>query len=393
MRLEVLVPLFLSIPMGLLFFVTLVYRHQSLAHLRKLKDVVLFFFSPSPPERMLIVQSLDGRVHVFYDDDYEEIRTEDRVLIRTKYGDQYIAKVSPSEASLVVSMFDAKAPSGYPSPFGLAWRWAVAAAILVYFVYYAFIVSLFPPINTEEVLFAGKVYRIAVQGAINPWEILVTSIAMTLALSFFIANIVRMNDNSIKYSWYHSIGINPPHEIITPVPGMSTLSLAEYLLQLGREIRIVVSKEISDLLKTMKEKIGSESLAATILAKLSMADIWRKSLADVLDEKMDLVIAGDTAARIRYGVYGIFNKRTLTIIAIVALISFGIGYLFGNAYGFSVAPAANTTTMATPMPGHYPYQTTTPHMITPTPPATTNQTTVPAANTTITPAQPPPPPG
>ncbi|MCD6300896.1 MAG: hypothetical protein J7L82_02375 [Staphylothermus sp.] len=396
MRLEILIPLFLSIPMGLMFFVLLVYKHENLAHLKGIKDVIMFFFTPSPPERMLIVQSLDGNVYVYYDDDFEEIRTEDRVLIRTKYGDQYISKISPSESSLVVSMFDAKAPSGYPSPFGLAWRWVVAAAVLVYLVYYAFIVSIIPPVHTEEITIAGKLYKIAIQGEIDPWEILVSSVAMTLALSFFIANIVRLNDNSIKYAWYHSIGINPPHEIITPIPGMSTLGLAEYLVQLGREIKINVSKEITDLLKAIKDKVGSESLAATILAKLSMADIWRKSLADVLEEKMDLVIAGDTAARIRYGIYGVFNKKTLTIMVIVALLSFTIGYFFGNAYGFSVAPATNTTTTTTPMtPGYYPryYSTTTPPTTT-SPPTMTTPSTVPTTTSpSITPAQPPPPPG
>ena len=392
MRLEIIISLFLSIPMGLLFFTILIYKSGNLAHLRRLREVIGFFFSPSPPERMLIVQSLDGKTSIFYDDEFEELRTEDRVLVKTIYGDQYITRVSPSEASLVVSMFDAKAPAGYPSPFGVAWRWVVAAAIFVYFIYYAFIVSIFPPLITKEIMVNGEVYNVAVQGEIDPWEILVTSVCMTLAFSFFLTNIVRMNDNSIKYAWYHSVGINPPHEIITPVPGISTLSLTEYLVQLGREINIVIPDEVRDLLKRIKEKVGSIQLAAAILAKLAMSTTWRKALAHVLREKMDLVIAGDTAARIRYGTYyGVFTKKTIVVMIIVALISFGLGYAFGNAYGFGIAPANTTSTSTAPATIQQP-NTTVPYY----PPTTTvsppTTTTPPPTTTNITPAQPPPPP-
>ncbi len=392
MRLEIIISLFLSIPVGVLFFTVLIYKSGNLAHLRRLREVIGFFFSPSPPERMLIVQSLDGKTSIFYDDEFEELRTEDRVLVKTIYGDQYITRVSPSEASLVVSMFDAKAPAGYPSPFGVAWRWVVAAAILVYFIYYAFIVSIFPPIYTQEIMVNGEVYNVAVQGEIDPWEILVTSVCMTLAFSFFLTNIVRMNDNSIKYAWYHSVGINPPHEIVTPIPGISTLSLTEYLVQLGREINIVIPDEVRDLLMRIKEKVGSIQLAAAILAKLAMSTTWRKALAYVLREKMDLVIAGDTAARIRYGTYyGVFTKKTIVVMVIVALISFGMGYAFGNAYGFGIAPANTTSTSTAPATIQQP-NTTVPYYppTTTVPPPTT--TTPPPTTTNITPAQPPPPP-
>jgi len=397
MRDEIIISLLLAIPSALSFFMIMVYMHGNLAHLRRLREVIRFFFTPSPPERMLIVQSLDGKISIFYDDEFEELRTEDRVLIKTIYGDQYIARVSPSEASLVVSMFDAKAPSGYPSPFGLAWRWVVAAAIMVYFVYYAFIVSIFPPLISKEIMVGGETYTVTVQGVVDPWEIIFTSIIMTLALSFFISNLVRMNDNTIKYAWYHAVGINPPHEIITPIPGMSTLSLTEYLIQLGREIKIVIPDELMDVLKRVKEKVGSIQLAAAILAKLAMSTTWRKALAYVLREKMDLVIAGDTAARIRYGTYyGVFTRKTIVVMIIVALISFGIGYAFGNAYGFGIAPVSNTTTTTTP--SMQPVTTITPQLPETTPyypptttvPPPTTTTTPPATN--ITPAQPPPPP-
>ena len=377
MRLELLIPLLFSLPMGLSMFVVLSRYH--LAHLKSLKDLIKFYFNPRPPYRMLIVESLDGRISVFYDDDYEELKAEDRTLIRTRYGDQYVTKVPPSQASEVVSMFDAKGPAGFPSPFGLSWRWAIGAAVTTYMLYYALLVALFP-----------------VDGTLNPWEILLTTSLMIAWSAFMFMNLMRFNDASIKYAWYHSVGINPPHEIILPSPSLSSLSLVEYFKHLGREIVIRIGDELKPLLDVLTEKVGSKSLAASILARLAMSETWRKGLAEVLQEKMDLIIAGDTARRIRYGEYGPISKKTIGIMIGIFIVGLVIGYLFGNAYGFSVAPVHNAT--STTLPVH----TITPHIVNPTPSYTTTTpmphhvitTTTPTTNTTVTgihPASPPPP--
>jgi len=388
MRFEIILSVLLSFPLSILFFMLL--SRNIVAHLKSLREKLSFFFWPYPPERMLIVQELDGEVNIYYDGDYEEIQSENKVLIKTIDGQQYITEIAPSEASINVSMFDAKAPSGYFSPFALAWRWAVAAAIGIYFIYYALVVSWLPPIVTETIYVGGHAYTIARQMSVDPFEALVTTTLFFSMLTWYLSNIMRMNDRVIKYAMYHAKGINPPHVSIIPIPGQSSVSTLEYLEKLGRKIEVVIPEESSRILSRIigeiEKKTGSKSLAAILLAKLAVAKTWRQALATVLRERFDFKKAGEAYAMIRLQTQPL-TKRMIPLLLVVGIICFMLGYALGNVFSVSVSPVTNTTTMTTSMQQH---------IITPTQPAQTT-TVLPTITTTqpaptITAPQPPPPP-
>ncbi len=395
MRPEVLIPIFASIPVGLAFF--LVLCRSSWAHLRDWKDKLGFFLWPYPPSRMLIIQELDGEIHTYYDTDYEEIQSEDRTLIKTVDGMEYVTEVPPSEASIASSMFDAKAPPGIESPFGVAWRWVVAASILIFFIYFALVTAWIPPVTVQNMTIGGEVVPVAQQAQIDPYEALVATTAFFSFLTWMLSNIMRMDDRTIMLAWYHAKGINPPHVSIIPVPGMASISLLTYLEKLGRKINVVVPNEAADVInKAMKEvskKVGSRSLAAIILAKLAIAKTWRQALAQVLRERFDLRKAGEASAMIRLGIQPI-SKTVIPAVVIALLVGVGIGYFIGNTYSFGVAPATNTTTTSYGITS-LPTQTSS-VSVTETQPAPTATTAPPTHTVTSTagikPASPPPPP-
>ena len=378
MRTEVIIPIILAFPIGLLFFTALI-KNVS-AHLRSWKDKISFFFWPYPPSRMLIIQELDGEINIYYDNDFEEIQSENRTLIKTIDGQQYVTEIPPSESSITVSIFDAKAPAGIQSPFGVGWRWIVAAAIMIYFIYYALVTAWIPPIEVVTKVVHGIEVSIAQQAPLDPWEALLVTVVFFSVLTWYLSNIMRMNDRTIQYAWYHAKGINPPHIAIVPVPGISTTGLLEYLEKLGRKIEIVIPKEveqtINKVISELEKKTGSKSLAAVILAKLAMAKTWRQALANILRERFDMRKAGEAAAIIRLGLQPV-TKKVIPIAIIVFLIGIAVGYAIGNAFSFGIAPATNTTAT------------------TPTTPTLSTQsitTTITTTQQQYTPAPPPPPP-
>ena len=389
MRLELIIPLFSAFPVGLIFFLLLTRRIET--HLKDIKDKIAFFFWPYPPSRMLIIQELDGSVNIYYDDEFQEIQAEDKTLVQTIDGNEYITEVPPSQASKAISTFDAKAPEGYPSPFAAAWRWIVAASIMIYLIYYAVVVAVIPPIETETIEIGFQKITVAHMKEIDMMEVLLTVTLFSSFIVWYISNIMRMNDKTIAYAWYHAKGINPPHISIIPSPSLSNISLLDYLEKLGRKIEIVVPKEaeaiVSKALREIEKKTGSKSLAAVILAKLAIAKAWRQALAQVLRERFDMRKAGEAAAMIRVGVQPI-TRRIIPLLLIVGLLAFTFGYLVGNTFSVGVAPAANNTMpmqpgynySVPPNQGNYNYS------VPETPP------TSPATTPPIQPAQPPPPP-
>ena len=381
MRLDVLVPLFLSLPVGMVVYILLTKNIR--AHLRSWADRIAFFFWPFGPARMLVVQELDGDVNIYYDDEYEEVQSKDKVLVKTIDGQQYVTEVPPSQSSVAISMFDAKAPSGYFSPFGVAWRWIVAASISWYLFYYALIVSWIPPIELAEVKIGLETLRVAIQMPLDPWEAMLSTTIFFVGLTWLFVNVQRMNDRTIMYAWYHAKGINPPHISIVPSPTMSSIGLLDYLEKLGRDIKIVVPKDSAEIIKEaldqVKDKTGSKSLAAVILAKLALAKTWKQTIAKILREQLDIFKAGETSAAVRLSIQPL-SKKILPYIVLSLVVGLVIGYALGNAYGFGVAPAPeqNQTQPANLYPG-YPGNQTMPSI------GESNQTTV-------QPSQPPPPP-
>jgi len=317
------ISLILAIPVGLCIFLLITQNIQ--AHLRSFKEKISFFFWPYPPLRMLIVRELDGAVRCFYDSDFEEIHSKDMTYIKCIDGSTYVTKKPPSQTSINVSLFDARAPAKTPSPFSHAWRWCVAAAFLVYFVYYALIDSWL----SKEFI----------------WQkAFVSTICFVLAFVWMMTNVMRMNDENIQYAIYHSIGINPPHEVIIPSLEASNLRLIDYLELLGKRIEIVVPSELNGFLSKVEAKVGSRSLAAVILSRLHMLNTWRQASTLILKEKFDLRKLGETAALIRMREFQ--PTRRLLALILVFVIGLGLGLGLGYVLGQNVSIQVETSPQA-----------------------------------------------
>ena len=78
---------------GILMFVSMARSHR--AHLKSIKDYISYFFWPYQPKRMLIVREVDGTIRMFYDDEFEIIRSKNSYYVRTIYGEGYITVYSP----------------------------------------------------------------------------------------------------------------------------------------------------------------------------------------------------------------------------------------------------------------------------------------------------------
>lgn len=337
MRLDVLIWIISALPVGMLFYFFQIRRIK--AHLRGIGDYLRFFFWPFGPKRMLIIQELDGNFSVFYDDDFEEIASERRAVIRTRYGDEYVSQLPFSEATKVVSLYDAKGPEGYPSPFSLSWRWVVGAAVTVFLLYVAWIISVIPAIEIVPMQIGGMVVNIAQVRPVDPWEVTVTTTLFMFSLMWLILNINRMDDKTIQYCLFQAYGINPPHQLIAPVPISSNVSVLKYFQLIGREVSIVIPSDVKTLLDEVEDKTGNRSLAAIILAKLSLANTWRQSLAEALRESLKIFKAGETSAAIRLNMTSI-QRKMIPMLAITFIVGIILGFAAGNFIGIGVEPAS-----------------------------------------------------
>ena len=159
-------------------------------------------------------------------------------------------------------------------------------------------------------------------------------------------NVMRMNDENISYCIYHSIGINPPHEVIVPSLEASNLRLIDYLELLGKRVEIIVPSELNEFLSKVEKKVGSKTLAAVILSRLHMLNTWRQASTLILKEKFDLRKLGETAALIRMREFAPRRMILATIlIFIIGLgLGLGIGYILGQNVKVEVSKASQQTT-------------------------------------------------
>ena len=392
MRPEVLYPLIFSIPLGLVVFIIQVIGFD--AHLRGWKDKVLFFLWPNPPRRMLVIRELDNSTQILYNEEFEEIQGEEKTVIRTMTGDQYVTEIPPSKAMLPVAMFDARGPEGNPSPMGLAWRWAVSAATFVFMLYTALVFAWSPPMT--------KVGEYYIPGQRDMTELMLTVTIFFSSLTWMITNIMRMGDRTIMYAWYHAKGMNPPYTSVVPIPTLSNVGMLEYLNKLGRKIVINIPKDgvkvINNILDNMEKKLGNRNIAAIILAKLSMCVNWRLALMRTLREGFALKKTAENEAMIRLkGETGSIRKSWLYI-GLAFIFGLLLGYaVFGTyGFGFTAANQTNTTTwnqgVRTVTPQFPGYSTTTTSPLNPVQQTVTTSTQQ-HGNVSVTPAQPPPPPG
>ena len=241
---------------GILMFASMARNHR--AHLKSIKDYISYFFWPFQPRRMLIVREVDGTVRIFYDDEYEIIRSKNSYYVRTIYGEQYVMNVDPTKAAAVVSTYDARGPRGHPSPMGVMTRWVIAAAFMVFLVYSAMISVWFPP--------PKEVHGVLVPSEVNPWEAFPVTIIFIIVITWFIMNITRFSDKTIEYTTYVALGIEPPYEVLFPeLSPDSKMSPAEILRAIGREVKNVVPESIKSIFEAAKEKVKSEDMALSLI--------------------------------------------------------------------------------------------------------------------------------
>ena len=344
----------IAFPIGIVLFLLLSYHRK--AHLRTIRDLFIFFLRPFPPLRMLSIIEIDGTPRVYYDNEFAEINSSKRNVIKTIYGDLYVTDFAFSNSKTVVSMYDARSPSGIASPMGLAWRWALSSSFTFYFLYLAFIFELL-----------SDVFR---PGPFVYYTILFMGYGM-----WFITNIVRMADSTIEYAWYFEYSITPPFRRIVPVPGHSSISVIQFLSAL-EEIRIVVPDSLRDFIKSLSRDIGGEDMAAIMAAKLSVAEQWRNMLAKVLRDIFKFRKAGEADAMLRLSISG---QPKLFYIGLALVIGIFIGYMLGNIFTFTVEPAL-----------HEPGNATLSEPVPPTPPPPPGGE---PGSPPVEPPTPPPPPG
>jgi len=358
----VLLYILLSLPMGFMAYYSLVRNIR--AHITDFKGYLAFFVNPHGPSKMLILHKLGGEFSIYYDDQIKEIKGEKQSEVLCKNDeefDHFIVHNNLSDYSIKVSMYDARGPKGYDSPFSLTWRWILGASILIYLNYLAMIEGWIPPEGKKVDTF---------------WAMLGT-MAFFIALTWYLINIVRLKDETIEYIYLLPKGTQSTlvEYIHAPEP-LSNLSLPKFLKEMGKEIRIEIPKEVKDIFDRLKKDKRDAFVTALSLTKFFESYAWKKALAENLSEMIKLRKTGETVAMIKMS---FLTQRSMAIIVIAFVIGVVIGFALGNIFGFGFGPATNNTTTTSVV--YVPIKPATP----PVPPGYGN-------NTTIVPAIPPTPP-
>jgi len=358
----VLLYILLSLPFGFLFYFALVKNIK--AHITDLKGYLSFFLHPFAPYRMLILHKLGGEFSIYYDDDIREIKGEKQSEVFCKNEeefDHFIVHGNLSDYSLKVSMYDARGPKGYDSPFSLTWRWVLGASFLIYLNYLAMIEGWIPGEGKEPDIF---------------WA-MVGTMAFFITLTWYLINIVRLRDETIEYIYLLPKGVvNGLIEYIHAPEPLSNLSLAKFLKLMGKEIKIEIPKELKEVFENLKKEKKDGLVTALSLTKFYEAYAWRKAVADNLNEMLKLRKAGEAVAKIK--MEALIQRPTITIV-VTLIVGIVIGFVLGNLFGFGFSPsevATNNTSIV-----YVPVKPALP----PTPPSYSNATS-------IVPATPPPPP-
>ena len=350
--------------MGLLFFLILWYRHR--AHCESLLDAIAFFFAPRGPSRMLIFKDLAGSRFLVYD--YRVLKGKSGYLVQ---AGPYLLKTSedPEAYAEPVSLLDARGPPGIPSPFGLWVRQLVASYIILAVVIVSFANTAWTTVS---------VYGSALGVGLTTVDVL-SIIALTLALSWFLATLMRALAPQTLLVSLSAIGASEGFLEASPaLDAYSSFPPCKLLRSIGREIRIVIGRGAESVMKRLSEELGDESLAASILALLGhVYEAWQKTTGIVLKNMYDISVA----ARANYHLKSVklpqgFLSRYAGILALLAIfIAIAVLIIWLQP---SIQPVQTNTTTVTGV--GYP--------CTPASPAT-----IATHSMSVTPATPPPPSG
>ena len=256
-----------------------------------------------------------------------------------------LSRVDPEAYASVVSLVDARGPPGIPSPFGLWVRQLVSAYTMLAIIVVSF---------ARTFWITTTVYTKAGIGYVTFIDYL-SFVALVLSIAWFLATVIRGMMPHTKLIALSAVGMTEGY--IEATPALDTFSgfpPSELMRTLGREIKIVVSDSVREIVEKLQEKVGDRSLAASILALLGLVyDSWRRSVGIVLNDLYDLTVA----ARARYQLSQ-ERRATLSkyagVIALVALIIAIIALIvwlqphIGPPSGPSPTPSPTPT--ITPMP-------------------------------------------
>ena len=362
---------------GLLIFLSLLMRH-GFAHLRGLREAVAFFFAPFGPNIMLVVKGIDNSVTVLYDSDIEIYKTSKGLVVNT--GDlQYVTTYSIERFPLV-SLGDARAPPGIPSPFGVAWRvilgWGSCWTAGFIGMEFTFL----------EDLLLGYIPSPA------SWISLMLCILYAVLLFAYV--LPRIYTPTIRLAGFVEGGISENFVILKPsCSPWDDTSVDECVEAWGGKIEILLTRKVEEALSKLVREGKSPTLAAAILNKLVRYEDLKKSIRLLRLETLSI----QEAARehIAASPWTYLRRVTFSKLIVWAFF-FGLGviagFVFGSSWAVSPVPPYNessavTAAMVTPaQPPPPPMPTQTP-TVTPAPPPT-----ITTKNVTITPAPPPPPP-
>ncbi len=374
----------LSVPLGFGFWLFFTATHGFL-YLDSLRKKLGFYLAPYAPPWFILLKHVDGKVEQFYD-----VRVwKGRSTHLLRLGEYVVTMdVNPHEASIMVSLTDARGPPGQPSPYGLAWRVLVGWAFALYMCFLSW-----------DFTFLARV----IDGLQPSWEGWLSLTALIVILVYFFHVLHQINIPQTRYLGLIVVGVDPPHlhvvpelSVFDPKPPVRGLKL------LARNVVINVPESLEHVIEKLRERLGTdEAVAAWVAAKAELADIWRKNLAEVREEMASVRTVARRMIRMK-------ELRELTrpslsrilLLLVVFLAGLVVGYLVGSSWAVSLTPPPgyNTTqahsvqAMVKPAPPPPPpgVDTTNPpvHPATPPPPPGTNTTSPP-----VHPAQAPPPPG
>ncbi len=335
------------------------------------RDRLRFFFSPSGPWWYVLLKRLDGNIEDFFD--VKVVKAKGGYEIRAG-GLQMIMDVDPDDVAELVALTDARGPPGYPSPYGLAWRclcgWAVAlyAAYLAWnFTFLADVVDNVPPRPVSWICFMA-------------WVVLFMYTMMVMH---------KINTPTIKYLGLVEVGLNPPHVRVVPeLSVMSRKPVPELLRFFARDVHIHVPEALKNVVDELKKKLGSEALAAALLAHAEMAIMWRKSLVEAQREKLTVKEVARTYVMTQ-ALRSMFKPTFAKVLFWVFLVGLGfaLGYMFGANWAVSTVPPLNITAIAraAQAPAPAAITTITPAPL-PRPPVPAKPSVIPAPAPTVTPA-------
>jgi hypothetical protein len=314
MDLTLLFLLLISLPVGLGFFLATTINIRQYTHVKSAIDLVKYYLWPYAPMRMLVLAKSDEENYaLFYDNEIKYNILDGTFWATTRYGSErgvmWVKGRSPFDFANIISTFDAKAPIGIPSPFGLSWRWLMSASVAWFLIYIVFLQVVFNQVDTFS-----QVLGI---------------VAFVLVLVWLFINLARFRDKNIQYAELVSVTVIGRTRVYVPPPfPYSSLKLDDLLGMFGYP---KITVELPERLRELEQRWMSEVV---------YREVTEKELASVYENMLQAKKAGEIKARILGVKVGEdIRKISIPLLIVIVLATLAIGWWLGSTFGVSVTPA------------------------------------------------------